>query len=571
MKFVCDRCQTKYSIADDKVRGKVLKVRCKTCQNVITVREPGARPSVGSLAPIKPGAPGAPGEHPRRPTTGSLAVLGENHDELSERTAIAAVPTAFMAELAQQQPRRATPPPPPPLGDGIEWFLAISGAQQGPFTRKLLVDKLLAMPKDADVHVWNDQMDGWKPPADVPDVARDLAARKPPQVPVRPPVPRMTPSPPVPPLGARRGTQPLTSGVGAKLPASDHATKLPAPVAAAAHAHAVPAPHAHLEDPAAGQETPGPASVPVPAPRTRKPTNGVGTNGAAAPVAALGGESDALSALNLGGGAAAAVAVASSPPVAVRGTAPRLMQVSDATAWSGQERVGEGRHKSTKMVVGLLAIVAVIILIATLNFTKKSTAVPITTAKGTADSEKLRELAETVKQENGTNPPRPNVQPQGNDTGGGTRPHVRPPVRGGRVLPNRGGGGGGTIATNTQTQDTTGGAADVGRAVAPIAPVHHNRPPPSQGDISRVINNNKIGIKTCYQRALLRDSSLTHGKIVVGLTIGTSGRVRGTHVDGPMAFRALEPCIKEMVGRWTFPQADEEYGTEFAYVFQGNE
>src|SRR4051812_13315061 len=40
MKFVCERCQTKYSIADEKVRGKVLKVRCKSCSNVITVREP---------------------------------------------------------------------------------------------------------------------------------------------------------------------------------------------------------------------------------------------------------------------------------------------------------------------------------------------------------------------------------------------------------------------------------------------------------------------------------------------------------------------------------------------------
>src|SRR3569623_2144817 len=42
MKFVCERCHTKYSIADEKVRGKVLKVRCKSCENVITVRETGA-------------------------------------------------------------------------------------------------------------------------------------------------------------------------------------------------------------------------------------------------------------------------------------------------------------------------------------------------------------------------------------------------------------------------------------------------------------------------------------------------------------------------------------------------
>ena len=97
------------------------------------------------------------------------------------------------------------------------------------------------------------------------------------------------------------------------------------------------------------------------------------------------------------------------------------------------------------------------------------------------------------------------------------------------------------------------------------------RPAPSQSDISRVINNNRGGIKNCYQRALLRDNSLTHGKISVKVTIGISGRVKHTAIDGPPQFRALDPCIKEVVGRWAFPQASDEYGTEFVYVFQGNE
>src|SRR5690349_2296099 len=39
VKFLCDRCKTRYSIADDRVRGKILKIRCKNCANVITVRE----------------------------------------------------------------------------------------------------------------------------------------------------------------------------------------------------------------------------------------------------------------------------------------------------------------------------------------------------------------------------------------------------------------------------------------------------------------------------------------------------------------------------------------------------
>src|ERR1700742_3304026 len=38
MKIVCDNCATKYSIADDKVRGKVFKIRCKKCSHIIVVR-----------------------------------------------------------------------------------------------------------------------------------------------------------------------------------------------------------------------------------------------------------------------------------------------------------------------------------------------------------------------------------------------------------------------------------------------------------------------------------------------------------------------------------------------------
>ncbi len=41
MRIVCDSCGTKYSISDDKVRGKVFKIRCKSCSHVIIVRGDG--------------------------------------------------------------------------------------------------------------------------------------------------------------------------------------------------------------------------------------------------------------------------------------------------------------------------------------------------------------------------------------------------------------------------------------------------------------------------------------------------------------------------------------------------
>ena len=94
---------------------------------------------------------------------------------------------------------------------------------------------------------------------------------------------------------------------------------------------------------------------------------------------------------------------------------------------------------------------------------------------------------------------------------------------------------------------------------------------PAQGDISRVINNNRQGIQTCYQRALLRDNTLTHGKVTVRVSIGLSGKVKSVSLDAPAQFRALEPCIREVMSRWAFPPSSEEYGTEFPVVLQGNQ
>jgi len=51
VKFLCDRCKTRYSIGDERVRGKILKIRCKTCANVITVREGMAADPDGSQPP----------------------------------------------------------------------------------------------------------------------------------------------------------------------------------------------------------------------------------------------------------------------------------------------------------------------------------------------------------------------------------------------------------------------------------------------------------------------------------------------------------------------------------------
>jgi predicted Zn finger-like uncharacterized protein len=72
MKIICDSCGTKYSISDDKVRGKVFKIRCKKCSHIIVVR---GGESTGGEAAAAPAADGG-GWH--------IVVEGEQVGPISE-------------------------------------------------------------------------------------------------------------------------------------------------------------------------------------------------------------------------------------------------------------------------------------------------------------------------------------------------------------------------------------------------------------------------------------------------------------------------------------------------------
>ncbi|MES1209259.1 MAG: zinc-ribbon domain-containing protein, partial [Pseudomonadota bacterium] len=216
MKFVCDRCQTKYSIADDKVRGKILKVRCKSCANIITVREEGARKPSSPVIPV--GGTASP--------TGS-----------APRATIVAPRLPTPPPAAPLERRAAARPPAPPVDDGVVWYMALDGNRTGPFSRKQIVDQVAPLPKDADIHVWNERLGSWKPPMDVPALANEIHARRRPPVPV-PPMPPLPAAPPIPPPfpGAPRrptGTSfPVAAAPAAGAPARPTGSHgiVPAPV-----------------------------------------------------------------------------------------------------------------------------------------------------------------------------------------------------------------------------------------------------------------------------------------------------------------------------------------------------
>jgi len=557
MKFVCDRCQTKYSIADERVRGKVLKVKCKSCANVITVRE--ARPSSAGLPTLSAAAAAG------RPRTGAAHALNVPMEtpgvEDVERTQLAQSPflpgadpfadLGALAPAAPVAPRRPTGQM-AAVGapdDHVQWYMALDGNRTGPFSRLKLVDKLMPLAKGADVHIWNERLDGWKPPHAVPDVAAEINRRRAPPPPPLPGAPRRPTPPPIPPLAGLGGPPPGQ----ARKPTGPHAP--PSPLAHGPAGSKLPPPGGvHPALAARGHEGHGDASslleTPAPQPHhaPHAKTNGVG-HAHAPPKPAT---SDVMQMLNLPGG------------VQVPGAPPRLMSVSSATGWEASEAATKGRGKTTAMIIGLLVVIGLIVVVAAISLKKPPRAVPV------AVKPPVVETAPAVAEKQPEPPPPPVVEPQPPPEPVKGKGKQRGKVARGQKQPVAA-----TPPTPPPPQPTGGTDANRFRD-------NHNMninggggtklPPPEQAAITKVISNNRAGIKVCYQRALTRDNSLTHGKLSVKLSIGISGRVKHVTLDGPAQFKLLlEPCIKEVVQRWVFPQASEEYGTEFPLVFQGNE
>ena len=570
MKFVCDRCQAKYSIADERVRGKVLKVKCKTCANVITVRE-ARRPSSAGLPTLSAGTRPQSGVHPPIDTSG----------ETEERTQLAHYPPNpeadpfpdldVFAPPAPVAKRSATGPlaPVAAADDGVQWYMALDGARSGPFTRQKLIDKLMPLAKNADVHIWNERLGGWKAPLDVPEVAGEISRRRaPPPPPPLPGAPRRPTPPPIPPLGGLMSggpshAPPARRPTGSHAPHTPHAPPSPVGHGAGGAGSKLPPPggvhpalaargaHEVGGDPSSLLETPAPQPHMHPHPANGQKTNGVGGAGHGPPRNA---SSDVMQMLNLPGG------VQTAP-----GAPPRLMSITSAIGTVAVP-IPAPRSRSSIYILALLGVIGLIVVVAVISLKKPPK--PVATV---AKPPPVEVVEKPVVPEPPPVAPPPIIEPT-------APPPAPPPGKAGK----RGGKQPRAAATKepagtTPVTPPPGGDAarfgDTSRpslAVKPTAVA--SRPPPSQSDITKVISNNRAGIKICYQRALTRDNTLTRGKLAVKLSIGISGRVKHVALDGPTQFKLLlEPCIQDVVSRWVFPQASEEYGTEFPLVFQGNE
>ena len=119
MKIVCDSCGAKYSIADEKVAGKIFKIRCKKCSSVLEVRG----------------------------------------DQTNANAADQAIATSDR-------------------GGEATWYIVVDGEQKGPLAPIGLSQLFAKGSVGLESYVWNEGFDDWRVASDVPEIAQLFGCRR---------------------------------------------------------------------------------------------------------------------------------------------------------------------------------------------------------------------------------------------------------------------------------------------------------------------------------------------------------------------------------------------------------
>jgi predicted Zn finger-like uncharacterized protein len=596
MKFHCERCKTKYSIADDRVRGKVLKIRCKHCSEIITVREgdgvpDNAAPRTGTTQapPISTGTtdpppvafrmtapiavvptpagvvPPLPGTRPAPRPSGAHAVAASPAVRRAGTSSAPPIPAAARAAAVAPRsapvrpasaplappPRRAAsepPRPPPAVGSSpgtIDWFVSVDGEQEGPMSLEQARAWIARHAPEEELYGWNEGFDAWAP---IEEIAELKVARRP-VVDERTMVdaPAFAASAATPRPGDPRA---LYARSGSAVPAGREprrtgpltATSAPVPTPAPTSPtrSVVPSdPSEALPDDFEIGEASRVVNLSMLAPRA--------ATAAAAGGASLGGTAPSLPALGRGTGELGQLRNPSSPAFPALGASGSFAIRSDTPRPDVALQPRPRRHR---LLVGLLLAGAglvgglVVLLIATLG--------------GDADDDGVvrgRVADDTLGYQTPGQPAR-GAPTQIATTPTATTPATRTP---GRRTPGRTptAPGSSTAVATTPTSDP--GEVAIGRT--------EDAPRPLDGDdLFAVQSRNQAGLQMCFSRMLKRDPLYKAPKAVVSITVGLTGQVSKVSIPA-LAGTELGTCLEAFIRRWKFPRTTEVFTGQFPVVF----
>lgn len=155
MEFVCKKCSTRYSIAGEKLRGKVLKVRCVTCSTMLLLRR--VRKTLSY--PVQPPQEAALSINPASLKYGPGGDV--SHGEPGPHAA---------AESEGAEKLQEGSPGEEDADDTNSWYLGLDGQQQGPMELTELRARIAQSPAASELLVWHSGLEDWMEPSEVPQL-----------------------------------------------------------------------------------------------------------------------------------------------------------------------------------------------------------------------------------------------------------------------------------------------------------------------------------------------------------------------------------------------------------------
>lgn len=175
MKFSCEQCQTKYNLPDERVRGKVLKIRCKKCGCQITVSPGGVRTAKGEAENEDATMIGSRAQVALRgPAPAAAADVGEG--EGGDSTMIGGA-ADFFAHLAVG-----------PAAVPDEWHLSLDGTVVDPMPLAELATRIAVEQtvSGREIYVWREGQAEWLPPDSIAEVKAAVEKAKRMPLPAKP-------------------------------------------------------------------------------------------------------------------------------------------------------------------------------------------------------------------------------------------------------------------------------------------------------------------------------------------------------------------------------------------------
>ncbi len=541
MKFHCDRCQTRYSIADERVRGKILRIRCKNCSHVVTLRETGVQSAAKKQAAVaaSPAAtaqirkqdiqPSASTSMPSVASSRSAAVSrqsirptptessvstrsktsAQSSSQLPASTSSSAFPRAgasaqanglaasLRAASSASNLERSRPidksGPAPQNGTSDEWYLAKDGAQNGPFSLEAAKEWVAKHRVEDELFCWHEELDDWMSVDKVGhfDGLRAAAIPKPPQ--------RQQQSGP----SKSREPSPNVKASSADFSAFDG-----------------DALNLNFAEASRMVKLPDVMEASLPGPQ----------QGGALP-------------------AVAKIQQSSMPSPAVsRGVSGPLDLGRPPTATKRRSRLHWG------LPVGIGATVFVVVAGFLIYFA----------VSGDPEEGKVvaRPFAGSVEGLGYTLDPitgQPIATKETTNSGQAARRSPR--SSGPRSNNNR-------EKTSSNNTAVAGHSKTPRRDFIPGEEKNGRLQPLSPSDVSTVSRKYRFGTKRCYESALKKDPFLKVRRLKVTLTVAPSGKVSSARVQGRAASSFLGRCLQQRIKGWRFRASSEGITTQFPIAFQ---